>query len=234
MGRKQSTLCLEGTREETRARLRRKCTQPDSIYTNTHPPPLYMCMVVPSQRLSSMVQQDTMGTGSYGRRGSPWEFNLRDVFRWCEVMVREQQPLPSSSTSSSAAIGNASATWEPWLLVDSLYIQRMRTRADRDAVLARFREVFPEALQERFAEPLSPEASCVGISGTVYLEVEGRGIGTHPVLRMTPDWMQVGPTVLPRGCWANSASRSGGGADEVPAGLAMPLALRRPLQALAR
>ncbi len=25
----------------------------------------------------------------YGRDGSPWEFNLRDIFRWCELLKRE-------------------------------------------------------------------------------------------------------------------------------------------------
>eukprot|EP00903_Cladosiphon_okamuranus_P014927 g13820.t2 len=183
---------------------------------------------------NSTVQQDTMGTCRYGRRGSPWEFNLRDVFRWCEVMVREQQPLSSSSsTSVSSTLVVDTATWEPWLLVDSLYIQRMRTRADRDAVLARFREAFPEAFQEQSSGNLSPETR-VDVSGAVHHEVGGSGIGTHPMLRMTPDWMQVGSTVLPRGCWANPASRYGGGAGEVAPGLTMPLALRRPLQALAR
>lgn len=193
-------------------------------------------MFLSSQRLCSLVQQDTMETGRYGRRGSPWEFNLRDVFRWCELMLREQDSLPNAhSSSSSRAAAGADAAWEPWLLVDSLYIQRMRTRADRDAILVRFREAFPEAFQEKLAESSSPEAALgVNAGGTEHREVVGRGIGTHPVVMMTPDWMQVGPTVLPRGCWANPTSRSGIGADEAVAGLTMPLALRRPLQALAR
>lgn len=171
------------------------------------------------------MQVDTTDTGRYGRRGSPWEFNLRDVFRWCELMLREQGS-PSSS--------NGSATWEPWLLVDSLYIQRMRIRSDRDAVLARFREAFPEAFHKRAPEASSAEASCVGTSDTLLRELGRRGIGTHPVLRLTPDWMQVGPTVLPRGCWVNSVCGSGRAGEQFKAGLTMPLALRRPLQALAR
>ena len=187
-----------------------------------------MCLVF------SAVQQDTMEAGRYGRRGSPWEFNLRDVFRWCELMLREQR-LPSS--------GETSAGWEPWLLVDTLYIQRMRTRADRAAILARFREAFPEAFPEAFQNRSSSEDASRSLCTTAADDM-GRGhhrpavlrsgIGTHPLLRMTPDWMQVGRTVLPRGCWTANGAASGGGADELPAGLTMPLALRRPLQALAR
>ncbi|CAN0109706.1 unnamed protein product [Ectocarpus sp. 6 AP-2014] len=102
-----------------------------------------------------LVQQDTMAAGRYGRRGSPWEFNLRDVFRCCS------------------------------------------------------RQVLVSGCREA-------------------------GIGTHPVLKVTPEWMQVGQTVLPRGCWGNGTSASGGDADGLRAGITMPLALRRPLQALAR
>ena len=26
----------------------------------------------------------------WGRRGSPWEFNLRDLFRWCDLLLANQ------------------------------------------------------------------------------------------------------------------------------------------------
>ncbi|CAM9165037.1 unnamed protein product [Ectocarpus sp. 4 AP-2014] len=111
-----------------------------------------------SSMLSRMIafnRRDTMEAGRYGRRGSPWEFNLRDVFRCC-----------------------------------------------------------------------SRQGLCAGCREA--------GIGTHPVLKITPEWMQVGQTVLPRGCWGNGTSASGGDADGLRAGITMPLALRRPMQALAR
>lgn len=161
-----------------------------------------------------------MEAGLYGRRGSPWEFNLRDVFRWCELMLREQQATFTSSVGSVPM-------WEPWLLVDTLYIQRMRTRADRDAVLARFKEAFPEACVSE-ARAANSTRGCRARSNSL------GGIGTHPVLKVTAEWLQAGQTVLPRGCWANVECRAELGGDELKAGLPMPLALRRPLQALAR
>ncbi|CAM9229718.1 unnamed protein product, partial [Ectocarpus sp. 8 AP-2014] len=174
---------------------------------------------------NSLVQQDTMGAGRYGRRGSPWEFNLRDVFRWCELMLREQQHSGSES--------DAGSVWEPWLVVDTLYIQRLRTRSDRAAVLDRFRETFPES----FLENSSPSPA-VGTGRCSWVNMVAgcreAGIGTHPVLKVTPEWMQVGQTILPRGCWTNWTSASDGDADALRAGMTMPLALRRPLQALAR
>lgn len=161
--------------------------------------------------MCSLVQNDTMQAGRYGRKGAPWEFNLRDVFRWCELMLREQQrPCSGNSTSGTTH----SDSWEPWLMVDTLYFQRMRTRSDRDAVLERFQVAFPEAFQK---------SSCDGSS------FGAGGIGTHPMLRFTPEWMQVGRSVLPRGCWSETPSRVGDGD-----GVSMPLAFRRPLQALAR
>lgn len=89
-----------------------------------------------------------MESGMYGRKGSPWEFNLRDVFRWCELMLREQQ-LPAVEDNHRRSM------WEPWLLVDTLYLQRMRTRADRAGLLERFKEVFPEAFSSTGASKVS-------------------------------------------------------------------------------
>lgn len=154
-----------------------------------------------------------METGSYGRRGSPWEFNLRDVFRWCELMQREQ---------GHGSPGNDGVSWAPWRVVDTLYIQRMRTLADREAISSRFMEAFPEASVK------SGKHSGLGVDSG---GVGDGGIGTHPALRVSPEWVQVGQTVLRRGCW----SEGGDGCEgERSLDLPMPTSLRRPLQALAR
>lgn len=190
-----------------------------------------------------MVQRDTVDAGKYGRRGSPWEFNLRDVFRWCELMIREQSHLDGrrdGETGDGREIGKETR-WEPWLLVDTLYIQRMRTHSDRQALLACFKEVFPEAVPQQ----VSPQGSSACSLDEVlkapngFLSVRGGwtggGIGTHPVLRVTPDWIQVGHTVLPRGCWINTPGAGVAGVeDELKSGMPMAFAFRRPLQALAR
>ena len=55
----------------------------------------------------------------FGSRGAPWDFNLRDLFRWCELIEAEQQP----------------PHWRPWQYVDVLFLQRMRTPDDRQSVL---------------------------------------------------------------------------------------------------
>ena len=34
-----------------------------------------------------------MVKGNWGQKGSPWEFNLRDIFRWCELLKENQVML---------------------------------------------------------------------------------------------------------------------------------------------
>ena len=62
---------------------------------------------------------------AYGRAGAPWEFNLRDVFRWCKVIVYFQE-----------------THWSPEKFVDMIYLQRLRNQTDRDQVAARFLSIF--------------------------------------------------------------------------------------------
>lgn len=54
----------------------------------------------------------------WGQRGSPWEFNLRDMFRWCELMQADQSP----------------GFYNPGQHVALVYADRMRTEADKAQV----------------------------------------------------------------------------------------------------
>ena len=49
----------------------------------------------------------------YGRQGAPWEFNLRDVFRWCELLTRRQ-----------------CGHFDPSKGIDMIYLQRFRCADD--------------------------------------------------------------------------------------------------------
>ncbi|XP_038145137.1 midasin isoform X1 [Cyprinodon tularosa] len=64
----------------------------------------------------------------WGQKGSPWEFNLRDIFRWCQLMQTDQSP----------------GFFNPGQHVALVYADRMRTEADKAKVLLVFREVFGE------------------------------------------------------------------------------------------
>lgn len=80
---------------------------------------------------NSTVHDDTMVACKYGRAGAPWEFNLRDVFRFCELL--ERQHIASGSAEELQALS---------YLVNFIYVERMRTVRDRAAISIRFEEFF--------------------------------------------------------------------------------------------
>jgi MoxR-like ATPase len=82
---------------------------------------------------------DTMVLGLYGRKGSPWEFNLRDLSRWCSLMLKYQNER----------------TWDPSRFVDLIYIQRMRSEVDRHRVVQLYNEVFGDA-ERKYLPDLHP------------------------------------------------------------------------------
>lgn len=54
----------------------------------------------------------------WGQRGGPWEFNVRDIFRWCQLMQADQSP----------------GFFNPGQHVGLVYADRMRTEADKAQV----------------------------------------------------------------------------------------------------
>ncbi len=80
---------------------------------------------------------------AYGRKGGPWEFNLRDVFRWAELQAAEAGAgaLSSSSSSDEGGDAGAAAAMAAALTVETAYLTRLRERGDRRAARRAFEEV---------------------------------------------------------------------------------------------
>ena len=76
---------------------------------------------------NNRVYRDVVERREYGADGSPWEFNLRDVFRWCELI--------SGKTATNKEYAR------------DLYFQRFRNSADRERVDQTFKEYFGCSLQ---------------------------------------------------------------------------------------
>lgn len=55
---------------------------------------------------------------TWGRRGAPWEMNLRDLMRWCQVMKKYSE----------------NGTYDPGRFVSLIYAERMRTLEDKQKV----------------------------------------------------------------------------------------------------
>nr|XP_015209182.1 PREDICTED: midasin [Lepisosteus oculatus] len=79
-------------------------------------------------QFSSQLVREVSVERKWGQRGGPWEFNLRDLSRWCQLMQADQSP----------------GFWDPGKHVGLVYADRMRTEADRAQVLSVFRNVFGE------------------------------------------------------------------------------------------
>lgn len=88
---------------------------------------------IPAATVAGMVKfnqelaVETMEKFLYARLGSPWEFNLRDILRWCQLVAS----IPCS---------------QPGDFVDMLYLQRLRTSDDRRHVQKLYLRVFGEPL----------------------------------------------------------------------------------------
>lgn len=80
---------------------------------------------------NSRVHEDTMVACKYGRMGAPWEFNLRDVFRFCALL--ETQHVAPGSPQELHALR---------YFVNFIYVERMRSARDRSLLSLRFAEVF--------------------------------------------------------------------------------------------
>ncbi|DBA04889.1 TPA: hypothetical protein N0F65_006891 [Lagenidium giganteum] len=79
---------------------------------------------------NSTVHEDTMVNCTYGRLGAPWEFNLRDVFRFCELLKTQNVSTPQEEQLALS------------YFVNFIYVERMRCQRDRDMISQRFEEFF--------------------------------------------------------------------------------------------
>ncbi|XP_067273008.1 midasin [Pseudorasbora parva] len=95
----------------------------DSIFPN-----IDNAVISKMVQFSNRLVQEVTVERKWGQRGGPWEFNLRDLFRWCQLMQTDQSP----------------GFFNPGQHVGLVYADRMRTEADKAQVLAVFRKVFGE------------------------------------------------------------------------------------------
>ncbi|NXE72930.1 MDN1 protein, partial [Cochlearius cochlearius] len=72
------------------------------------------------------IDKEVMTEKKWGQKGGPWEFNLRDLFRWCQLMLVDQSP----------------GCYDPGQHVFLVYGERMRTREDKETVISIFRDIF--------------------------------------------------------------------------------------------
>ncbi|XP_061479315.1 midasin isoform X2 [Rhineura floridana] len=74
------------------------------------------------------IDQEVMTEKKWGHKGGPWEFNLRDLFRWCQLMLVDQSP----------------GSYDPGQHMFLIYGERMRTKADKEKVVCLFKDIFSQ------------------------------------------------------------------------------------------
>ncbi|KAK9245981.1 hypothetical protein V1506DRAFT_513913 [Lipomyces tetrasporus] len=82
----------------------------------------------------SVLDAETSLNKSFGRNGSPWEFNLRDTMRWFQLLLRQT---------------NISSSCRPKEFLDIIVKQRFRTAEDRRMVDSLYEKHFKEMYSAR-------------------------------------------------------------------------------------
>ncbi|KYN05743.1 Midasin [Cyphomyrmex costatus] len=91
---------------------------------------------LPIELINHMVQFNSKLASEagivWGHTGSPWEMNLRDVIRWCEITIK----------AASNEFCNNKQYFNPGDGVELIYVNRMRTYEDRQKVYQIYQEMF--------------------------------------------------------------------------------------------
>lgn len=82
---------------------------------------LISCMV----KFNSRLVRETGELRLWGQKGAPWELNLRDLCRWCEAIMADRSKCTTSDKN---------VTFHPGKFVDLIYVDRMRTKEDKEKV----------------------------------------------------------------------------------------------------
>lgn len=77
---------------------------------------------------NNQIDLEVMTERKWGQKGGPWEFNLRDLFRWCHLMLHDQSP----------------GSYDPSQHVFLVYGERMRSKEDRQMLISLYEKVFGE------------------------------------------------------------------------------------------
>lgn len=74
--------------------------------------------------------EETNSRKNFSSVGFPWEFNLRDMTRWCELVEKEKYQL------------NNQLVFKPEKFIDLIYIDRFRTEEDKNYAIKLFEKHF--------------------------------------------------------------------------------------------
>jgi midasin len=180
------------------------------------------------------------GSSSSGRAvpfavaGGPWEFNLRDLLRWCELVTlfaqqQQQQQRGSADAMEVDAPQQQLQSVCPDALLDAaaehylgvLFTQRLRTAADRQRLQELFAAVWGRPLRAASSTNVLPDlqqslavsAAAAGSSDAAAAEADSAAAvlcSSRPSVIITPGELCVGMARIPRAMGAAAAAAAVG------------------------
>jgi len=123
-------------------------------------------------RFNRRIHEDSTDNSIIGLSGGPWEFNLRDIFRWCELAFDRSVPKVDDNEGSCFA--------------RDLYMQRFRTREDRAFVISRYIEYFGINIAEIPSPDILITRSTVRVGDVVLSRQEKRGNSLYESVMAEP------------------------------------------------
>ncbi|KAJ7341746.1 hypothetical protein JRQ81_006597 [Phrynocephalus forsythii] len=115
---------------------------------------------------NNKIYQEVMIEKKWGHKGGPWEFNLRDLFRWCQLMLVDQSP----------------GCYDPGQHMFLIYGERMRTRADKEKVVSLFKDIFGQksnpymGTRQFYITPYDVQVGFSSLSRANYVPPPGRNL----------------------------------------------------------
>lgn len=100
------------------------------------------------------MHYDIMVKGKFGWLGGPWEFNLRDILRWVELIEDELSLTPVTQVPLTHGGGVAFLYLAASRFVEMIFAQRMRSQHDRNCVYELFKEIFESSFDHSTAASL--------------------------------------------------------------------------------
>ena len=161
-----------------------KFKEDDLFYITSHQfPQIHEGILKKMIEFNRRIYNDSMIYSKFARKGSPWEFNLRDIFRWCELILFYIKNL--STLDENTLFMEASK------FIDLIYLQRMRTNEDREYISSIYSELFNQSLDVLLNTTYSTTTSTGGSTSS----------GNHyqaPInYKITSDYLNIGNTIVP-------------------------------------
>ncbi|XP_062522052.1 midasin-like [Corticium candelabrum] len=120
---------------------------------------------------NAMLHEEAVINRRWGLKGGPWELNLRDLFRWCQLMMKYQSP----------------GCWNPLAFVDTVYTSRFRSAEDKQKVGILAADAFGDVCCSKSNFGITPSSVKIGMTE---LQRIGQFVNSEDHFYLLHHWLQ--------------------------------------------